>query len=96
MSYPYVDRSIEPPLLVIESGDRVMPGISTPIGEKANPSPICPSFSCRMNVCFPPPPFNAVAFLPLFGMVLSFRPFLMHRWFHDSLKKKNVCERQST
>lgn len=29
MSYPYVDRSIEPPLLVIESGDRVMPGIST-------------------------------------------------------------------
>lgn len=55
MSYPYVDRSIEPPLLVIESGDRVMPGISTPIGEKANPSPICPSFSCRMNVCFPPP-----------------------------------------
>jgi hypothetical protein len=56
MSYPYVDRSIEPPLLVIESGDRVMPGISTPIGEKANPSPICPSFSCRMNVCFPPPP----------------------------------------
>ncbi|KAJ6340032.1 hypothetical protein OIU77_007890, partial [Salix suchowensis] len=29
-----------------------------------------------------PPPFNVVAFLPLFSMVLSFRPFLMHRWFH--------------
>ena len=29
MSYPYVDRSIEGPLLVIESVDRVMPCIST-------------------------------------------------------------------
>jgi hypothetical protein len=86
MSYPYVDRSIEPPLLVIESGDRVMPGISTLLDKRQ----IRPPYALRSPVVwmsvFPPKSLQCCRIVAPFryGPILSFRPFLMHRWFHDS------------
>lgn len=65
MSYPYVDRSIEGHLLVIESVDRVMPCISTLL-EKGQILPpyyfVLLSYGCLFSLLSP---FNAVALLPL-------------------------------
>jgi hypothetical protein len=72
MSYPYVDRSIEPPLLVIESGDRVMPGISTLLEKRQ----IRPPYALRSPVVwmsvFPPKSLQCCRIVAPFGMVLPF------------------------
>lgn len=83
MSYPYVDRSIEPPLLLIESGDRVMPGISTLLEKRQ----IRPPYALRFPVVWIPskvPSMLSHCCSFRYGPTVSFRPFLMHRWFHDS------------
>lgn len=70
MSYPYVDRSIEGPLLVIESVDRVMPCISTLL-EKGQ---IRPPLFLRSPVVwmsvFPPKSLQCCRIVAPFGMVL--------------------------
>ena len=50
------------------------------------PSPICPSFSCCMDVCFPSKVPSMLSHCCPFryGPTVLFRPFLMNRWFHDS------------
>lgn len=67
MSYPYVDRSIEPPLLVIESGDRVMPGISTLLEKRQ----IRPPYALRSPVVwmsvFPPKSLQCCRIVAPFG-----------------------------
>ena len=62
---------------------------SNPSEKKENsfiPSPICPSFSWCMDVCFPSKVPSMLSHCCPFryGPTVLFRPFLMNRWFHDS------------
>lgn len=72
MSYPYDDRSIEPPLLVIESGDRVMPGISTLFYKRQIRPPYARRYPLVWMSVFPPKSLQCCRIVASFGMVLPF------------------------